>query len=62
VYIRDFLGHSTIQTTEIYARISGKLKEEALLGASTLIVEEDLLKVTPTRSNELITLLNSIGR
>jgi len=61
-FIRDFLGHSTIQTTEIYARISGKLKEEALLGASTLIVEEDLLKVTPSRSNELITLLNSIGR
>jgi len=47
---------------KIYARISGKLKEEALLGASTLIVEEDLLKVTPTRSNKLISLLNSIGR
>ncbi len=62
VYIRDFLGHSTIQTTEIYARVTGKLKEEALLGASTMIVEENLLKVKPKRSNELITLLNSIGR
>jgi len=62
VYIRDFLGHSTIQTTEIYARVTGKLKEEALLDASTTIVEGDLLKVKPRRSNELITLLNSIGR
>lgn len=31
VYIRDFLGHSPIQTTEIHVRVSGKLKEEALL-------------------------------
>jgi site-specific recombinase XerD len=30
VYIRDFLGHTSISTTEIYARTDSKLKREAL--------------------------------
>lgn len=30
VYIRDFLGHTSIQTTETYARASSKLKQEAI--------------------------------
>ncbi|MDR1090217.1 MAG: site-specific integrase [Prevotella sp.] len=30
VYIRDFLGHTSISTTEIYARADSKLKREAL--------------------------------
>lgn len=30
VYIRDFLGHASTTTTEIYARASEKLKEQAL--------------------------------
>lgn len=30
VYIRDILGHSTIQTTEIYARADSKQKREAI--------------------------------
>ena len=30
VYIRDFLGHKSIQTTEIYARADSKQKREAL--------------------------------
>jgi len=30
VYIRDFLGHRSIQTTEIYARADSKQKREAL--------------------------------
>ena len=33
VYIRDFLGHTSIQTTEIYARASSKLKQEAIENA-----------------------------
>ena len=33
VYIRDFLGHKSIQTTEIYARASSKLKQEAIQNA-----------------------------
>jgi site-specific recombinase XerD len=30
VYIRDFLGHTSISTTEIYARTDSKMKREAL--------------------------------
>ncbi len=30
VYIRDILGHSSVQTTEIYARVDSKQKREAL--------------------------------
>lgn len=33
VYIRDILGHVSIQTTEIYARADSKLKREALEAA-----------------------------
>ncbi|MGM0532297.1 MAG: tyrosine-type recombinase/integrase [Bacteroidota bacterium] len=33
VYIRDILGHVSIQTTEIYARADSKQKREALEGA-----------------------------
>jgi hypothetical protein len=30
VYIRDILGHTSIQTTDIYARADSKVKREAL--------------------------------
>lgn len=30
IYIRDFLGHSDIKTTEIYAKISVEQKRKAL--------------------------------
>lgn len=38
VYIRDFLGHSTVTTTEIYARASTQKKMEALQKISPSIV------------------------
>lgn len=37
VYIRDILGHVSVQTTEIYARADTKLKREALEKAYTSI-------------------------
>ncbi len=40
VYIRDFLGHSSITTTEVYARADTKLKREALEKAHNLIPEK----------------------
>jgi len=30
IYIRDFLGHSNIATTEIYARADSEMKRKAL--------------------------------
>ena len=43
VYIRDILGHADLRTTEIYARIDGEMKRQALKSALT--------NVTPTRSH-----------
>lgn len=41
VYIRDFLGHTSISTTEIYARADSKLKREALEKAYFSIIPND---------------------
>ena len=40
VYIRDFLGHTSISTTEIYARADSKQKREALEKAYVEIVQK----------------------
>jgi len=40
VYIRDILGHVSIQTTEIYARADSKQKREALEAAYTNIIPD----------------------
>lgn len=43
IYIRDFLGHSSVKTTEIYARSDEKTKREALEKAysATVVPEMD---------------------
>ena len=40
VYIRDFLGHSSTTTTEVYARASEKMKQKALSKLNPGIVQE----------------------
>ena len=42
IYIRDLLGHVSIQTTEIYARIDSEMKRKALEKASGNIVNEQM--------------------
>ena len=42
VYIRDFLGHTDIKTTEIYARADTELKRKALENAYPDLVDSDL--------------------
>jgi len=41
VYIRDILGHVSIQTTEIYARADSKLKQEALKNAYADVIDKE---------------------
>ncbi|WP_430937356.1 site-specific integrase [Saccharicrinis sp. 156] len=41
VYIRDFLGHESVLTTEIYARVDSKQKRDALEKAYVQIVEKE---------------------
>ena len=43
VYIRDFLGHTSISTTEIYARADSKVKREALEKAYVEVVQKQNL-------------------
>jgi len=40
VYIRDFLGHSSITTTEIYARANPEIKRKAIEEASASILRK----------------------
>lgn len=42
VYIRDFLGHVDIKTTEVYARIDGEMKRKALEQSSNNIVSNNM--------------------
>lgn len=42
IYIRDFLGHTDIKTTEIYARADTELKRQALESAQPTLVDPDL--------------------
>jgi site-specific recombinase XerD len=42
IWIRDFLGHTTIQTTEVYARADSKQKREALEKAYTDILPDKM--------------------
>lgn len=38
IYIRDFLGHESVKTTEIYAKTDSRLKREAIEAASKELV------------------------
>lgn len=60
VYIRDFLGHVDIQTTEIYARIDGEMKRKALEKSSNNIVSD---KMPEWQSNSgLMDWLKNLGK
>ena len=52
VYIRDLLGHTSVRTTEIYARTNPKIKEEQLRKNSTMIKTET--KYDPHKKEDLI--------
>ena len=44
MYIRDLLGHSSVMTTEIYARTDAKLKRKAIEAASKEILPKEEAK------------------
>lgn len=41
VYIRDILGHESVQTTEVYARVDSKQKREAIERAYTEVIKRE---------------------
>jgi site-specific recombinase XerD len=42
VYIRDILGHRSIKTTEIYARVDSQKKREAIAGAHKQVLPKNI--------------------
>lgn len=58
IYIRDLLGHVSVQTTEIYARTDSDAKRKALEQASKNIVPET--KFTKQKENELLDWLKNL--
>ena len=58
VYIRDFLGHASTVTTEVYARASAKKKMEALQKLNPSIVSNK--KTTWQKDGQMLTWLKSL--
>ena len=58
VYIRDFLGHVSTTTTEVYARVSEKMKQKALSKLNPGIVQEG--KTSWQSDKELLSYLKSL--
>lgn len=58
VYIRDFLGHVSTTTTEVYARASEKMKQKALSKLNPGIVQEG--KTSWQSDKELLSYLKSL--
>lgn len=58
VYIRDLLGHGSTTTTEVYARASEKMKQEALSKLNPGIVQEG--RTSWQSDKELLSYLKSL--
>lgn len=58
IYIRDLLGHSSVQTTEIYAKADSDAKRKALEQASKNIVPQT--KFTKAKEDELLDWLKNL--
>jgi len=61
VYIRDILGHVSIQTTEIYARADSKMKRESLEKASRDIFEKEIRVLSWEKDKKLRLFLKSLA-
>jgi hypothetical protein len=60
VYVRDLLGHVSIQTTDIYARADSKLKREALEKAYVDLVPENAKTREWEKNKNLLDWLKSL--
>ena len=53
IYIRDFLGHESVTTTEIYAKCNPELKRK-YLSQNAKSIEEGLVEYSQNEKDELI--------
>lgn len=58
IYIRDFLGHSSVTTTEIYAKCNPELKRKYIEEASTFI-KESVPDYSKTEKDDLLAWLRN---
>ena len=61
VYIRDILGHVSVQTTEIYARADSKLKRESLEKASRDIINIEIGELSWEKDKKLRSFLKGLA-
>jgi len=61
VYIRDILGHVSIQSTEVYARADSKIKRESLEKASRDIIDKEIDKPSWEKDKELKCFLKNLA-
>ena len=62
VYIRDLLGHVSIETTEIYARTDSEAKREALKNVSLVITSNSVSKAQWEGNVSLLQWLKGYGK
>ena len=63
IYIRDFLGHESIKTTEIYAKADSKSKRYALETAYTDVgISDPTLTTSWNEDSALMTFLENLCR
>ena len=62
VYIRDLMGHVSIQTTEIYARADSKQKREALEKAYVDVIPVNSQNSRWEKDSNLKTWLKNFGK
>jgi len=60
VYIRDLLGHTSVKTTEVYAKADDKFKRDALEKANP--IKNDSQFPQWTDDNDLMDWLRNIGK
>ncbi len=60
IYIRDILGHRSIQTTDIYARADSKQKREALEKAYVDVIPESKGEYQWEKDKNLLDWLQSL--
>ena len=60
IYIRDWLGHSSVKTTEIYARADSEMKRVALQKATSTVMPQDGRQSSWLEDAELMKWLSSL--
>ena len=58
IYIKDFLGHESIDTTLIYSKINGKIKNETIINNSLKLDNQEI--TYNLNDNELLDWLNNL--